>query len=73
MSTSTPIPRLAYSPTEAALALGCTRQHIHNLIARGAIPSAKLGAKRLISATTLERLLRGEGDLGAEGGADNVA
>jgi excisionase family DNA binding protein len=55
-----PIPRLAYSPREVATALGCTRQHVHNLIARGVIPSTKLGGKRLISAATLDRLISGE-------------
>jgi excisionase family DNA binding protein len=40
--------RVAYSPTEVARRLGCTRQHVQNLIARGEIPSMKLGRRRLI-------------------------
>lgn len=48
--------RLAYSPGEVAKLLGCTRQHIHNMIARGDLPSVKLGRKRLIPASALTAL-----------------
>lgn len=49
--------RLAYSPSEAAAALGVSRQHIFNLIARGEIRSALIGRSRRIPATELDRLL----------------
>ena len=49
--------RLAYSPAELAEALGCSRQHIHNLIVRGEIRSIKIGASRRISAAEVTRLL----------------
>ena len=55
-----PANRIAYSPTELAEATGSTRQHIQNLIARGELPSIKLGRKRLIAADVVERLLKGE-------------
>ena len=58
------VERLAYSPTELAQALGCTRQHVQNLIARGEIRSVKLGRKRLIPRAVVEELLQGGGDVG---------
>lgn len=54
-----PIERLAYSPSELADSLGCTRQHIQNLIARGGIPSVKLGRRRLIPRAAVDALLKG--------------
>jgi excisionase family DNA binding protein len=51
------VDRLAYSPAEAAAALGCTRQHIQNLIARGELASVKLGRRRLIPRQVLTDLL----------------
>ncbi len=52
--------RLAYSPAEVAEALGCTRTHVQNLIARGEIRSVKLGRKRLIPRAVIDDLLAGE-------------
>lgn len=49
--------RLAYSPAEAAEALGVCRQTIHNLIVRGEIRSVKIGRSRRIPAAELVRLL----------------
>ncbi len=49
--------RLAYSSTEVASSLGCTRQHVENLIRAGVIPSLKLGRRRLIRAQVLDDLL----------------
>lgn len=49
--------RLAYGLTESAQMLGCTRQHLHNLITRGELRSVKLGRKRLIPAAVLNELL----------------
>jgi len=37
------VERLAYSPGEAAQAIGCTRQHIHNLINAGHLRRFKVG------------------------------
>lgn len=37
--------------------LGCTRQHIQNLIARGELRSVKLGHRRLIPVSVVEDLL----------------
>lgn len=59
MPTSVQSERLAYSPAELADALGVTRQHIQNLIARGEVPSIKLGRRRLIPARVVENLLAG--------------
>jgi excisionase family DNA binding protein len=53
----TDIERLAYSPAEVAAALGCTRQHVQNLIARGELQSVKLGRRRLIPRQVLADLL----------------
>lgn len=55
--------RLAYSPTELADALGCTRQHVQNLIARNELESIKLGGKRLIAASVVAELLTGSIDI----------
>lgn len=57
--SSSSVDRLAYSPTEVAEAFGCTRQHIHNMLARGELKSIKLGRKRLIPAEVVEQLLSG--------------
>jgi excisionase family DNA binding protein len=57
LAFSEQIERLAYSPSEAAAALGCSRQHIQNCIRRGDIPSVKLGRKRLIARHVLADLL----------------
>ncbi len=55
------VPRLAYSPAEAAEALGVSRATINIHIADGTIPSVKLGGRRLIRRADLEALLTGEG------------
>lgn len=52
--------RLAYSPAEVAAKLGCTRTHIQNLIARGELPSVKLGRRRLIPRTVIDDLFNPE-------------
>lgn len=51
------IERLAYTPTELAIALGCTRQHIHNMLSRGELRSVKFGAKRLIPVAVVHEML----------------
>ena len=47
----------AYNTVETAQILGCTRQHVSNLIARGELRSVKLGRKRLIPAAVIDELL----------------
>lgn len=54
-------PRLAFSLTETAAMLGCTRQHLANMVHAGEIRVAKLGRRVLVPAAELSRLL-GEGD-----------
>jgi excisionase family DNA binding protein len=66
LTASTTPDRLAYSPAELARLLGCTRQHVQNMIARGELPSVKFGRKRLIPAAVVAQQLdteaRGPGD-----------
>lgn len=51
------VERLAYSPSEFAAAVGCSRQHVQNMIARGELASIKLGRRRLIPASVVAELL----------------
>lgn len=51
------VERIAYSPAEFAAAVGCTRQHVQNLIRRGELHSVKLGRKRLIPRAAVDALL----------------
>lgn len=53
------VERIAYSPSEAAEALGVTRQHVYNLMAAGRLRSVKLGRCRRIPASALDALLDG--------------
>jgi len=55
--TTIHVEKLAYSPAEAAAAIGVTRQTIQNLIRRGELKSTKIGACRRISRLELERLI----------------
>lgn len=50
---------LAYSPSQLAQLLGCTRQHVHNMLKRGELRSVKFGAKRLIPHAAVAELLSG--------------
>lgn len=59
-STVPPVPRFAYSPAEAAEALGICRATVYNLIARGDLRVIKLGRSTRISASELHRLLGGD-------------
>lgn len=52
-------PRLAYSPSEAAQALGISRARLYQLLDDGTIPSVKLGRRRLIRVAALQQLLDG--------------
>lgn len=51
------VERLAFSPAEAAEALGVSRQHVYHLIERGAIRAVKIGRSTRIALGELERLL----------------
>jgi excisionase family DNA binding protein len=53
-------PRLAYSLTETAALLGCTRQHVSNMVHAGEIRVAKLGRRVLVPAAELARVLSGD-------------
>jgi excisionase family DNA binding protein len=55
-----PEPRLAYSPEEAAEALGVSRSTIYSMMRANALRTAKAGSRRLVPAAELDRLL---GDL----------
>ena len=52
--------RLAYSPGEAAQALGLSINNVYNLVREGKLPSLRLGKRLLITGVELERLLRQE-------------
>ena len=56
--------RLALSVTEVALALGLSRSSVYQMIRRGELRSVKLGARRVIPASEIARLL-GTGQGGA--------
>lgn len=49
--------RLAYSPKDAAAALGCGLTHLYGLIASGQIKARKSGRKTLIPAASLHAFL----------------
>jgi excisionase family DNA binding protein len=51
------VDRLAYSPAEAAQALGISRARLYQLLDDGTIPSLKLGRRRLIRQEALASLL----------------
>lgn len=57
---SSSAPRLAYSPAEAAQALGVCRASIYNMIARGDLHVIKLGRSTRIAASELARLVEGD-------------
>jgi excisionase family DNA binding protein len=56
------INRLAYSPTEAATAIGCSRQFIYDQLANGKLRSTTVGKRRFIRAADLDALLGGGDD-----------
>lgn len=60
-----PSPSLLVSIVEAARLLGIGRNGIYNLMASGAIRSTKIGQRRLIARSELERYVA----LAARGGA----
>jgi excisionase family DNA binding protein len=52
--------RLAYSPEEAAVLLGISKELVHDLLRTGQLGSVKAGRRRLISKHHLEAFLAGE-------------
>jgi excisionase family DNA binding protein len=53
------VERLAYSPAEAAAAIGCSRQHIYNLITRGDLRRFKVGGATRIPVADVANLVGG--------------
>lgn len=51
------VPRLAYTPEEAAAAVHLSRARIYELIADGSLPSVKIGKSRRIRHDDLVALL----------------
>ena len=56
--------RLVMTVTEAAVALGISRAHAYELVARRELPALRLGRRVVIPRRALERLVNGEGDDG---------
>lgn len=56
--------RLAYSPAEAAVALGVSRPTVYQLMHRADFPSFKLGGRTLISAEGLRAWVRRQAERG---------
>ncbi|MCA1844004.1 MAG: helix-turn-helix domain-containing protein [Actinobacteria bacterium] len=54
--------RLVLTVTEAAVALGISRAHAYDLVARGELPSLRLGRRIVVPRRGLERLLDGDAD-----------
>jgi excisionase family DNA binding protein len=52
--------RLAYSVTEAAAATGLCKTTLYGLMGTGALPSCKIGKRRIIRSVDLEALIAGE-------------
>jgi excisionase family DNA binding protein len=57
-SKESTIPRLAYSPHEAALALGVCDETVYRLLKRGLLKSSSKLRHKLIPVSELERFLR---------------
>jgi excisionase family DNA binding protein len=57
MEALSPTRPVAYTISEAANQLRCSRSHIYNLVSRGAIKVVKIGHRSLIAASEIERLL----------------
>jgi len=57
-------PRLAYSPSEVAVAIGVCRATVYNLMASGVLPSVKVGRSRRIRVADLHDYIDGLNDPG---------
>lgn len=53
------IRRRVASVTEAAAMLGISRSHAYELVARGELPSVRLGRRLLVPLTAIEKILWG--------------
>lgn len=58
-TTTTDVPRTAYSPGEFAAAFGWSRQFVYKLMAAGQLQSVLIGRSRRIPASEAARLLGG--------------
>jgi len=54
--------RLVLTVTEVAVALGISRTHDYELVARGELPSLRLGRRIVVPRRSLERLVDGDAD-----------
>lgn len=59
MTTQASDVRLTYTIDEAAVLLGVSRNFAYAQVEKGAIPSVRLGRRRLIPRAALEKLLGG--------------
>jgi excisionase family DNA binding protein len=59
-ATSGPTERLAYSPSEAAEALGVSKPTVYKLLHNGQLRSIMVGNRRLIPRTGIEAFLEGD-------------
>ena len=50
-------PPLAYSMADAATLMGVSRQHLYNLSYADKLSTVKIGGRRLVRLTEIERLL----------------
>ena len=62
MTTGQEIERVAYSPNEAARALGLSLNHVYDLIRLGTIPSVRLGKRILIPKSEIDKLMQSASD-----------
>jgi excisionase family DNA binding protein len=53
----TTVERVAFSPGEAALALGLARSSVYAALARGDLRSVRVGGRRLVPRSEIERIL----------------
>ena len=56
-TTTSQIPRLLYTPREAARALGISRSSLYVLLSQGAIDSVRIGGSRRITAAALSAFI----------------
>jgi excisionase family DNA binding protein len=57
MTTNTGLTRIAYSPLDAAAAIGLSRAQLYVLMARGEIPAFKAGSRTLVKASDLQAFI----------------
>ena len=67
MTTGEQIKRVAYSPNEAARALGLSLNHVYDLIRLGRIPSVRMGKRILIPKAEIDRLMQSANNDTTEG------